>query len=77
MLTCNVFIARKTRVTMSTLQAVAQIPAFMAGSILTLRRRKDVALVALAFEGIGFVFWIGRARSLSERASMKLGGDPT
>jgi hypothetical protein len=43
MLTCNVFIARKTRVTMSTLQAVAQIPAFMAGSILTLRRRKDVA----------------------------------
>jgi hypothetical protein len=77
MLTCNVFIARKTRATMSTLQAVAQIPAFMAGSILTLRRRKDVALVALAFEGIGFVFWISRARSLSERASMKLGGDPT
>ena len=39
MLTCNVFIARKTRATMSTLQAVAQIPAFMAGSILTLTWR--------------------------------------
>ena len=60
MLTCSVCIVRKTRATMSTLQAVAQIPAFRAGSILALRR-KDVGLVALAFEGIGFVFWIGRA----------------
>jgi len=56
---------------------VRQSPALMGGSIRTVRRLKEVALVALALEGIGFVFWIGRARSLSKRASMKLGGDPT
>jgi hypothetical protein len=57
MLTCNVFIARKTRATMSTLQAVAQIPAFMAGSILTLRRRKDVALVGFRGHWFRLLDW--------------------
>jgi hypothetical protein len=30
----------------------------------SLWRRKDVVLVALAFEGIGFVFWSGRSRNM-------------
>ena len=41
----------------STLQAVAPIPAFMAGSILKFRRRNDAAVVVVAFEGISFAFW--------------------
>jgi hypothetical protein len=61
MLTGSVLVASKTTAKMSTLQAVAPIPAFIAGSMVGLRRRADIALVALAFEGIGFVFWIGRA----------------
>jgi hypothetical protein len=77
MLTCSVGTARKTRATMSTLQAVAQIPAFMAGSILALRRRKDVAFVALAFEGIGLVFWIGRATFAQLACQYEARGRPT
>jgi hypothetical protein len=53
-LTGSVCIARKTRATMNTLQTVATIPAFMAGSMLWLRRRDDAAVGALAFGGIGF-----------------------
>jgi hypothetical protein len=64
MLTGSMCIARKTRATMSTLQAAAPIPAFIAGSMASLWRRKDVVLVALAFEGIGFVFWSGRSRNM-------------
>jgi hypothetical protein len=54
MLTGSVCITSKTTAKMSTLQAVAPIPAFIAGSMVVLRRRADVTLVALAFEGIGF-----------------------
>jgi uncharacterized membrane protein YhfC len=54
MLIGNVCITSKTRPKMSTLQMVAPIPAFMAGSILWLRRRNDAAVVVLAFEGISF-----------------------
>ena len=46
MLIGNVCITSKTR--------PAPIPAFMAGSILWLRRRNDAAVVVLAFEGISF-----------------------
>jgi hypothetical protein len=49
-------IASNTRATMNTLQAVAPIPAFIARSMLWLPRRDDVAVVALAFEVIGFAF---------------------
>jgi hypothetical protein len=56
MLTGSVCIASKTRATISKLQAVAPIPAFMAGSMLCMPRRNDVWVVALAFEGIGFAF---------------------
>jgi hypothetical protein len=56
MLTGIACIASNTRVTMSTLQAVAPIPAFIARSMLWLPRRDDVAVVALAFEVIGFAF---------------------
>jgi uncharacterized membrane protein YhfC len=54
MLTGSVCIARKTSAKMSKLQMVAPIPAFMAGSMLWLRRRNDAAFVALAFGGISF-----------------------
>jgi uncharacterized membrane protein YhfC len=54
MLTGSVCIARKTSAKMSTLQMVAPIPAFIAGSMLWLRRRNDAAFVALAFGGISF-----------------------
>ncbi len=59
MLTGSGYIVSKTRAKISTLQAVAPIPAFMAGSMLRLRRRED-AVVLLAFEGIGFGFWLSR-----------------
>jgi hypothetical protein len=59
-LTGSACIANNTRATMSTLQAVAPIPAFIARSMLRLPRRDDVAVVALAFEGIGFTFWTAR-----------------
>jgi hypothetical protein len=49
-------IASNTRATMSTLQAVAPIPAFIARSMLWLPRRDAVADVALAFAVIGFGF---------------------
>ena len=52
MLTGSGCIASKKRTKMSTLQAVAPIPAFMAGSML--RCRFGAAVVASAFEGIGF-----------------------
>jgi len=52
----TVCIASKTMTKMSTLQAVAPIPAFMAWSMLWLRRGNDAAVVA--FERIGFAFWI-------------------
>jgi hypothetical protein len=55
--TGSICIASKTMATMSTLQAVAPIPAFMAGSILKFRRRNDAAVVVVAFEGISFAFW--------------------
>jgi hypothetical protein len=48
-LTGTVCIASKTMAKMSTLQTVAQIPAFMAWSTLWLRRRNDATLVALRF----------------------------
>jgi hypothetical protein len=51
LLTGTTCIASNTRATMSTLQAVAPIPAFIAGSMLWFPRR---AFVASAFEGIGF-----------------------
>ena len=57
MLTGSACIASKTMAKMSTLQTVAPIPAFMAWSMPWLRRRNYAALVALAFEGIGFAFW--------------------
>ena len=60
MLTGSVCIASKTRAKMSTLQAVAPIPAFMAGSKRWLRRRNGAAGVGFAFEGISFAFWLGR-----------------
>ena len=50
MLTGIGYIASKTRAKMRTLQAVAPIPAFMAGSMLWLRRRNG-SVVILAFEG--------------------------
>jgi hypothetical protein len=52
-----VCMTRKTKAKMSTRQAVAPIPAFMAGSMLWLRRRDGAAVVVLAFEGISFAFW--------------------
>jgi hypothetical protein len=48
-LTGSACIVSNTRATMSTLQAVAPIPAFIARSMLWLPRRDDVAVVALAF----------------------------
>jgi hypothetical protein len=56
MLIGSVCIASKKRAKMSTLPAVAPIPAFMARSML--RRRFGAAVVASAFEGIGFASWI-------------------
>jgi hypothetical protein len=50
MLTGIGYIASKTRAKMRTLQAAAPIPAFMAGSMLWLRRRNG-SVVILAFEG--------------------------
>jgi len=58
MLTGSVCIASKTNAKKSTLQAMAPIPAFMAGSILWLRRRNGAAVVILLFEGIGFASWL-------------------
>jgi len=46
MLIGRICIASKARATMSTLQAVAPIPAFVAGSMLRLRRQKDAAVDA-------------------------------
>src|SRR5262249_38434804 len=54
MLTGSVCIASNTRAAMNTLQTVAPIPAFKAGSIPWLRRRADLTLVALVFAGIRF-----------------------
>jgi hypothetical protein len=51
MLTGSTCIASNARATISTLQAVAPIPAFIARSMLWFRRR---AVVVSAFEGIGF-----------------------
>jgi len=48
MLSGTMRIASKTMAKMGTLQAVAPIPAFMAWSMLWLRRRK----------GIGFAVWV-------------------
>ncbi len=45
MLVGSVCIASKTNAKKSTLQAMASIPAFMAGSMLWLRRRNGVAVV--------------------------------
>jgi hypothetical protein len=45
MLTGSVCIASKTNAKNSTLQAMAPIPAFMAGSMLWLRRRNGAAVV--------------------------------
>jgi len=56
MVSGTVCIASKTMTKMSTLQAVAPIPAFMAWSMLWLRRGNDAAVVA--FEGIGFASWV-------------------
>jgi hypothetical protein len=56
MLTGSMCIARKVRATMSTLQAVALIPAFVAGSMLSLRRRKATVVDVLCFGDIGFGF---------------------
>jgi hypothetical protein len=56
MLTGIACIASNTRATMSTLQAVAPIPAFIARSMLWLPRRDNVTVVASAFEVIGFAF---------------------
>jgi hypothetical protein len=56
MLTGSACIASNTRATMSTLQAVAPIPAFIARSMLWLPRRDEVAVLALAFEGIFCAF---------------------
>jgi hypothetical protein len=56
MVSGTVCIASKTMTKMSTLQAVAPIPAFMTWSMLWLRRGNDAAVVA--FEGIGFAFWV-------------------
>jgi hypothetical protein len=71
-LTGSACIASNTRATMSTLHAVAPIPAFIARSMLWLPRRDDVAVVALAFEGIGFTFWTGRATLTGCMASCAL-----
>src|SRR5260221_10443318 len=54
MLIGNVCITSKTRPKMSTLQMVAPIPAFMAGSILWLRRRNDAAGFVFVFRGVIF-----------------------
>jgi hypothetical protein len=59
MLIGSVCIASKANAKKSTLQAMAPIPAFMAGSMLWLRRRNGVAVVILPFEGIGFASWLG------------------
>jgi hypothetical protein len=68
MLTGSVCIASKTMAKISTLQAVAPIPAFMAWSMLWLRRRTDAVRVALVFEGIGFAFGLLELRSPLRRA---------
>lgn len=62
MLTGSVCIASKTNAKNSTLQAMAPIPAFMAGSMLWLRRRNGAAVVILSFEGIGFASWFSFLR---------------
>jgi hypothetical protein len=54
MLTGSVCIVSKIRAKMSTLHAVAPIPAFMAGSMRCLQN--CATIVALAFQGIGFAF---------------------
>jgi hypothetical protein len=59
---------------MNTLQTVAPIPAFMAGSILW-SRRNGAGLVALGFEGIGFALSV-ELRSLGEHGNHELGGLP-
>jgi hypothetical protein len=56
MLIGSVCIASKTNAKKSTLQAVASIPAFIAGSMLSLRRRKATVVDVLSFGGIGFGF---------------------
>jgi hypothetical protein len=57
MVSGTVCIASKTMTNMSTLQAVAPIPAFMTWSIpCWLRWGNDAAVVA--FEGIGFASWV-------------------
>jgi hypothetical protein len=56
----------------STLQAVAPIPAFMAWSMLWLRRRTDAVIVALVFEGIGFAFGLLELRTPLEEGTIKL-----
>jgi uncharacterized membrane protein YhfC len=61
---------------MNTLQTVATIPAFMAGSMLWLRRRDDAAVVALAFGGIGFALSV-ELRSPDEHGTMSFGGCKT
>jgi hypothetical protein len=58
MLIGSVCIASKANAKKSTLQAMAPIPAFMAGSMLWLRRRNGVAVVILPFEDIGFASWL-------------------
>jgi hypothetical protein len=62
---------------MSTLQAVAPIPAFIARSMLWLPRRDDVAVVALAFEGIGFTFWACSSYAHRVHGIMRFGGCET
>jgi hypothetical protein len=52
MLTGSVCIVSNISATMNTLQTVAPIPAFKAGSILSLRA--DLAVIALVFTGIRF-----------------------
>ncbi len=65
MLTGSGYIVSKTRAKISTLQAVAPIPAFMAGSMLRLRRRED-AVVLLAFEALASAFGlVGHREDLS------------
>jgi hypothetical protein len=54
MLTGSVCIVSKIRAKMSTLHAVAPIPAFMAGSMRCLQN--CATIVALAFQGIGLAF---------------------
>jgi hypothetical protein len=67
MLTGSVCIARKTKPKKRTLQAMAPIPAFMAGSMLWLRRRNGVAVAILSFEGMGFASWLSNTADLQSR----------